>query len=398
MLDIALSKINKLRPSATNLDDFVVIDTETSIKNTTIGSNKASPYHPDNKIVLIGTCHIRHSSFVHVSNAPSTFTGKVIVGHNVKFDALHLMRTYPGLLKHNMLWDTMEVEYLITGQQTKMASLDKLSEKYGLSVKDDKIKKYWENGVDTEDIPYEELLHYLVQDVANTTSIFQQQLDKAIRMRGMLDLIVDSMLALTLTTQIEYNGVYVDREVLVTQATSVHEHLSELERQLDTLCDTCFGGVDYNSNKELSILLWGGDVNKEINETVLTAEGIPYIYKSGKKKGQIKTKKVKIKEHKDGLLETDRVLSKYKPSVDEETLSVIAKGTAPYTAINSLCLLLLEYRELYKDFHTYYAGVGKLVWPHDSCLHGHFLHTVTSTGRLSSREPNMQNFPSYEED
>ena len=42
---------------ANDTPDYVVIDLETSIKNRgeeAIGDFKASPYHPDNKIVAVG--------------------------------------------------------------------------------------------------------------------------------------------------------------------------------------------------------------------------------------------------------------------------------------------------------------------------------------------------------
>lgn len=382
-----------------HLHRIVTVDFETNIKNTTIGTNKASPFCPQNNIVMAGvqsvypsgTESFGYSSDVKLRNA-------IIVGHNVKFDALYMMKHYQDLLKENLLWDTMEVEYILSGQQEKMASLDKLSVKYGLPVKDDKIKEYWNNGVDTEDIPKEELLSYLTQDVYNTSSIFRQQLAKINHMAGMSSLVIDSMLALNMTTQMEYNGLYVDMNKLIELASEVHNNLSKVEKELEELCSIEFNSVDYNSNKELSCLLWGGEVTRENTVEVLDKDGLLYIYKSGKKKGKVKTKKVKAKVRVEGILPITIIdSSKYKGSVDEEALSSIRTELTPGNPVSNLINLLLQQRELYKDFHTYYAGVGKLVWPHDSCVHGQLLHTVTSTGRLSSREPNMQNFPSYTE-
>ena len=58
--------------------------------------------------------------------------------------------------------------------------------------------------------------------------------------------------------------------------------------------------------------------------------------------------------------------------------------------------LIKRYRRLYKDFNTYYAGIAKLVWPNDSCVHANFNHTATDTGRLSCSSPNLQNITSAE--
>jgi DNA polymerase-1 len=53
---------------------------------------------------------------------------------------------------------------------------------------------------------------------------------------------------------------------------------------------------------------------------------------------------------------------------------------------------VLEYRELAKLKSTYADGLLKTIGP-DGRIHTSFQMTVTDTGRLSSREPNLQNIP-----
>ena len=107
---------------------YYVLDIETSIKNrgeAAVGSNQASPFHPDNKIVLSGI-HSKAGTSITADRVPLMpvypATKVVIVGHNIKFDMLYLIREFPhevqkALLDNIMLWDTMVVEYLISGMQ-----------------------------------------------------------------------------------------------------------------------------------------------------------------------------------------------------------------------------------------------------------------------------------------
>src|SRR5437868_14200228 len=54
---------------------------------------------------------------------------------------------------------------------------------------------------------------------------------------------------------------------------------------------------------------------------------------------------------------------------------------------------ILEYREIEKLRSTYAEGLGGLVDPETRRVHTTFEQTVAATGRLSSRNPNLQNIP-----
>ncbi|HBM75705.1 MAG TPA: hypothetical protein DD429_09160, partial [Clostridiaceae bacterium] len=53
---------------------------------------------------------------------------------------------------------------------------------------------------------------------------------------------------------------------------------------------------------------------------------------------------------------------------------------------------ILEYRQIMKLKSTYVDGLLNII-KEDNKIHSTFNQTVTSTGRISSTEPNLQNIP-----
>lgn len=82
-----------------------------------------------------------------------------------------------------------------------------------------------------------------------------------------------------------------------------------------------------------------------------------------------------------------------KPSTDEETLTELRlKFKNPKSPKAIFLDSLLELRGLEKMYKTYILGWSEKVQD-DDCLHGRYLIHGTDSGRLSSKEPNMQQIP-----
>jgi DNA polymerase-1 len=75
------------------------------------------------------------------------------------------------------------------------------------------------------------------------------------------------------------------------------------------------------------------------------------------------------------------------PSTDAEVLEELAAEG------HQLPRLIIEFRELAKLKSTYVDALPALVDPRTNRIHTSFNQTVTSTGRLSSSDPNLQNIP-----
>jgi hypothetical protein len=152
----------------------VTFDVETTTKN------KGHPFTPSNFMV---------SYSLKINNEPATFhyytdpdfqtclrkaleSCSLLVGFNIKFDIHWLHRQGLSLPPGCSVFDCSLAEFIITGQEAVMVSLNDTLISYGLPPKYDKVKEYWDLGIDTPDIPYDVLEEYNNGDVENTYQLF----------------------------------------------------------------------------------------------------------------------------------------------------------------------------------------------------------------------------------
>lgn len=387
-----------------------VLDTETNVRNYDVGKMKASPYHPDNHIVAMG--YTTPKDYVHCYNRSGipltrlTITHWwehalkepiILVGQNIGFDLLHIMKLagkyWNDVSKNIYIWDTQQVAYLLSGQTHMYPSLDELSEKYGLELKDDEIKKYWDDGVDTSDIPKDKLLSYMEADVLKTQHIFRKQWEEVKADPRLFALIKVKMEDLLATIMMEHAGMQFD-------ISAAHDASAELQIKVGALETAILHGVagmfepdfEYNprSLDHLSLALFGGTYTIDRDQPVLDPDtGSPVVYKTGARKGQVKTKRVSIEYSTKGLglLPVEEPNKKGIYSTRDEVLEKLVDPLATWT---------LSLRTLDKELNTYYIGYSKLVWP-DGKIHPSINHCSTRTGRQSCTQPNLQNVTSKEE-
>ena len=292
----------------------------------------------------------------------------LFVGFNIKFD-LHWLRRYNLLPKDYMIHDTQLHYYIESGQTKTFPSLNDVAAEFNLPVKPDKIAEYWDRGVDTPDIPWEELQEYALHDTYVTWEIYKKQEVRPIHKMNFLDLQV--------LQEMEWNGIHFDREKALSLAEQNNKLIEETTQRLNLHHNLPF--FNWGSGDHLSALLFGG--------SIINVEKEPIgFYKSGERKGQVKYKNVDREYKLPRLFKPKGKTATGKFSVDEETLQELEGG--------ELIDGILKVKALKKDTSTYLLGFPKL---QDRCnypknyIYGNFNQTATATGRLSSNSPNLQN-------
>jgi DNA polymerase I len=454
---------------------YAVLDVETTI--STYMKRKASPFSDENWIVAagwkFGSSDVQGAYYGEdrkgYGGLLSTILAggpKLLAGFNIKFDLLHMLRNEKDyevyqdwVSSGGLVWDGQLAEYLLSGmvQESHMLSLDEVAPRYGGDTKIDEVKALWEKGVNTHLIPRQLLMDYLTGregtggDIANTELIMLGQL-KAARDMKMLDTIRVNMGALLASIEMERNGLWVNKPLGLELAEKLTADIAQMQQDMQQYipADLPFE-FNWGSPKQRSAIIFGGDVKYPAREQVLDEKGeqayalkdedhyvyadgstrpvsvvdaefdspdtqaikLPVMFTGGQKKGQFKTKRVKVS---DLTKPKSRIADFYyrfpgytKPRPEWEGAD---KGVYSTRAdiIEELALTGIPFLEVYaklaaatKDLGTYYItpdeknpgefkGMLTLVQP-DGIVHHSINHTSTVTTRLSHNNPNSGNLP-----
>lgn len=311
--------------------------------------------------------------------------------HNATFDLKFLKHN--GFEVNGNIHDTMLLAYLINPDDKKALNLKSLSETY---LADDSIKvakELWEwldernlKKDDTSKAPKELLERYALEDVRNTYDLFFVFSKKLVRIkkwmnqRGyrttpidyyqeelipMIDVIID----------MELNGVKLDLEKTAKYKLDFTKKMEQIKQNFPN---------DENTQK-VEKILYDKKVKARIarNKTGKIKKMPPPIKFNWDSNEQLKLLLFKVLKEKP-----TKKTKKGQPSIKADVLETFKEK---YEWVESL----LEYKLLSKLSSTYLKNLLEL--QKGTRIYANFNLTGTSTGRLSSSSPNMQNLPKRDE-
>ena len=267
---------------------------------------------------------------------------KKLVGQNLKFDLPMLNRH--GINITDFLGDTMLMSYVLNSTGTRHG-LDRMAQHY----------------LNYEPMKYEEVvgsaskqINFAQVEISIATFYAAEDADITLRLFNHLNkMLADQPKLLNLLKDIEYpmlnSLIRVERNGAKIDAKMLSEYSDVLSIKIEELSKTAYevAGEEFNM-----------DSPKQLVEILYNKLDLPVLKKTPK--GQ--------------------------PSTNEDTLQRLAEEF-------ELPKTIIEYRGLAKLKSTYTDSLIKIQHPITKRIHTSYQQAVTSTGRLSSTEPNLQNIP-----
>ena len=264
------------------------------------------------------------------------------VGQNLKFDIPILHRH--GIVLDEFHADTMLMSYVLNSTATRHG-MDKLAMFYldYETVKYSDVTGTASKQINFSAVEIEVASHYAAEDADITLRLFNK-LDSLLKDKPtQIKLLQNIEYPLVhVLSRVEQNGAKIDKNKL-------SEHSKELSEKIAKLSSEAFkiAGEEFNL-----------DSPKQLLEVLYEKLKLPILKKTPK--GQ--------------------------PSTNEETLQRLSEEY-------ELPKIILKYRTLAKLKSTYTDSLIRIENTQTKRIHTSYQQAVTSTGRLSSTEPNLQNIP-----
>lgn len=265
------------------------------------------------------------------------------VGHHLKYDRNVLANH--GITLAGIRHDTMLESYVLNSTSNRH-DLDTLCEKYlgheNIHFEDVAGKKGAKQ-LTFNQVDLALAIPYAAEDADMSLRLHQHlwpELEKAPRLQKIYETIEIPLIPVLST--IEQNGVFIDADLLRRQSKELETRMAEIEQKAWEEA-----GHEFNLGSP-----------KQLQQILFEEQGMPVVRKTPK--GQ--------------------------PSTAEDVLQELA-------LTYELPKLILEHRSLAKLKSTYADKLPELINPRTGRLHTSYHQAGTSTGRLSSSDPNLQNIP-----
>lgn len=265
-----------------------------------------------------------------------------LVLHNAKFD-YEVLRT-AGLKQEDCkakIFDTMIASWLLDPDKTGHSpySLETLGQTK-LALVGIEFKDLVGKGQTFRDVPLEKAVPYAAEDADFTFQLYKIFYEE-LKQKKLLELFETiEMPLIKILGQMELTGIHLDSAALGDYNKELQKEISSAEKEI-------YAEVGHEFNIASP---------KQLQEVLFTERGLPH----GKK-------------------------TKTGYSTDTSVLEELA-------AMDPVPAKILKYRELSKLQSTYVDALPKLA-DKQGRVHTSFMQTGTATGRLSSRDPNLQNIP-----
>ena len=267
------------------------------------------------------------------------------IGHNIKYDMIVL--SHYDIKVGGPLFDTMIADYVLYSERPhKMDSLAEAYLKYKTIHYEDVVGSGRLQKTMREVSP-SEVVNYAAED-ADVTLKLKHILEKELEQRNLTELFEDIEMPLVrVLMRMEMYGARIDTDALKETSALFTEKMLEIEHEIHEIAGA---ELNISSPKQIGELLF--DKLKLVDKAKKT------------KKGQYVT--------------------------DEATLQTL-KGK------HKVVGMILDYRGYKKLLSTYIDALPLLINPRTGHIHTSYNQAVTSTGRLSSSNPNLQNIPIRDE-
>jgi len=280
------------------------------------------------------------------------------IAHNANFDISVLVNNNFEI--NNLNFDTMIAANLLSKRSLglKKLCLDIIQEE--MTPIEDLIGK-GKDQISFRNVSIEKAVDYSCADADATLrlkKIFEKDLDAS----GLMKVMNEIEIPLTaVLVDMQKTGVFVNKEPLHSFSKELNEEIKDLDKKAKEIIGT--DEINLGSTQQLAEVL--------TKEMKVPEKG--WLRKT-KKTGKYSTDESNLRE----------ILTKLK---EPENKDLVHPGT------EDLVNIILKLREQSKLKNTYTDPLPNLVNNNTGRLHANFNQAGTSTGRLSSSEPNLQNIP-----